>query len=247
MKKIIVAALTAFSITTATATPIDDIRMMTEQYPPYNYKVDAGILTGISVEVLDEVLSELNANKTTAQVELLPWARGYNDVQKKPKTMLFSMTHTEARDSLFKWSLPIVETNISLIALKSKKLKLKSDDDLKKLKFGVVRDDVGDQLLKEKGIPKENFQRTSDSSNVLKMLAKGRVDVFAYDENVAFWQLKKLREKTEKYEVVHVLKTGNLKFAFHKDTEQKVLDDFNAALAKVKASPRYQEILRKYK
>ena len=228
------------------AESIDDLYMMTEEYPPYNF-LDNGQLKGISVDVLAAVLKEMDAINTVENVQLLPWARGYREVQERAGTMLFSTTHTEARDSLFQWSPAIVQTKISVIALKGKGFDISSADDLKGLRIGVVRDDVGDLLLKGIGIDDSLIQRSADAKNILKKLEQNRVDVVSYDENVAFWLLKSMGKDVSRYEVLHVLKEGDLTFAFHKGTDPELIESFNAALEKVKKSPKYQEILKAYK
>ena len=45
------------------------LQMLTEDYPPYNYK-DKGKITGVGMEVLQATLKELNMQ---ADIKLWPW------------------------------------------------------------------------------------------------------------------------------------------------------------------------------
>ena len=148
--------LLVVSVVVLQGSNIDKVKIFTENYPPYNMEVN-GKLKGLSVEVLDAMLKQLNSKVSIDKVKLKPWATGYKIVLKKKNTMLFSTTRTEQREKLFKWVGPITNTNIGVIAPKSKHLKINSVDDLKKHKIGAVLKDIGEQLLISSGISKKNF------------------------------------------------------------------------------------------
>ncbi len=67
---------------------VDDLILMTEQYPPFNFKKD-GKLQGISVDMIVLMLEKIDAKLTRKNIRLLPWARGYSDVLSKKKYMSF--------------------------------------------------------------------------------------------------------------------------------------------------------------
>ena len=120
--------------------------MFTETYPPYNMKED-GKLTGLSIEVLNAVLKQLNSKQTIEDVLLTNWSRAYSIALKNNNSMVFSTTRTESREPLFKWVGPIVNTKVGAIALKDKKITINSIEDFNKYKIGAVLKDVGENNI----------------------------------------------------------------------------------------------------
>ncbi len=219
------------------------VKIFTESYPPYNFK-EGATLKGISVDILDLVLKQMKSKMTKGQISLVPWARGYRTVLENPSHMLFSTTRTAEREKLFKWVGPIIPTTVSVFARKSSGIKISGPADLKKYRIGAVKDDVGEQLLKVAGVPSSKIQTVPTLKSNVKKLAGKRIDLLAYEENVARWVMNK--EKFSDYSVVHVLKRAELYFAFNPKTPDKVVKDFQKALDQVKSSPEYQKIIKKY-
>ena len=230
--------------TGAFAGGIEDIRFMTEEYPPFNMSNADGEATGIAVDVLLGMFERLGISKTAKDIEVLPWARGYKEVQEKPNTALFCMTHTEERDPLFSWVGPVAPTRVSAFALKSKGLKIASPGDMQDLAAAVIRDDIGDSLAQSVGI--KNIDRAATNDQNIKKLNAGRVDIWIYEENVAQWQMKDFGFNPEDCEVVYVLSSAELDYAFHKDTDPALLEQLQKALDEMKADGSYQAILDQY-
>ncbi len=249
MKKLIIALFALVicfgTFTTAQATGPDDITYMTEQYPPFNYE-DGGELKGLAVDLLDAVLKEMGASKSKKDFKLLPWAQGYKRVQSETNTCLFSMTLTDARKPLFKWVGPVIATKIAIIAKKGSGVKIGSDAELGNYKFGVIRDDVGQQLLEEAGVSKDNMDITSKNESNIKKLDKGRIDAWAYEESSAKYQLKLSGMNPSDFETVYILKAGTLQFAFNEGVPDSLIADFQKALDAVKAKGIQQQIADKY-
>jgi len=230
---------------TAMASGADDITFMTEQYPPFNYD-DGSKVTGISVEILSAMLKEMGSSKTTKDFSVLPWAQGYKRVQSQPATCLFSMTLTDARKPLFKWVGPYIETNISVITKKGSGVKIDSAADLGKYTYGVIRDDIGMEMLAANGVGEGNMDITAKMDSNLKKLHKGRIDAIAYEQTSTMFQIKQTGMNTADFDVAYVLKNGGLYYAFHKDTPDALIAEFQKALDTVKANGTYQKILDSY-
>ncbi len=223
---------------------VDDIRFMTEELPPYNMKGKDGVASGIAVDVLAEIFNRVGSSKTAKDVEILPWARGYNEVQSTPNTCLFSMTYTEERKPMYKWVGPMSASRTAVIALKTKSVKVGSEADLVGLSAGVVKDDVGDSLAQKVGIAK--IEAIADNILNIKKLSSERIDVLVYEESVANWQIKDMGLNPGDYETVYVLSESHLYYAFHKDTDQALIDQLQKVLDDMKADGTYQAIVDKY-
>ena len=229
----------------ATAASVDDIVFMTEQYPPYNFEEDNRI-RGIAVDTLALMLQRAGSKQTREDIILLPWARGYKRVQSEPDTCLFSTTRTEEREHLFEWIGPIAPEAVGLIARKERNIKIDSVEDIEKHKIGTIRGDVAEQYLIIAGINVDNMERVAKTILNIRKLNHGRIDLWAYDENVAMWELKANGFNPADYESVHLLGRKNQYFACHKGTSDTVIQKLQAALDALKADGEYEKILDRY-
>lgn len=227
---------------------VDDIMMMTENYPPYNFSQD-NKLQGISVDLMEAMLKKTGSAKTRKDMHLLPWARGYYYLQNENSNCLFATTRTEEREKLFRWVGPICDTTIVLTSRKDRKVFIKTADDLKKYRIGAVIKDIGEQLLLEAGLTAKEIDTTGGSKAIFKSIKKmniDRMDAFAYEENVIKWELKRQGFDINQYETVYVLQTGELYYAFHKDTPDDIVNAFQHALNELKREGEYLKIKNAY-
>ena len=227
------------------ASSVDDIVFMTEQYPPYNLEEDDKI-QGIAVDILALMLQKVGSNQTREDIKLLPWARGYQRALSEPNTCLFSTTRTEEREELFKWVGPIAPNTVSLIARKDRKIKIESIDELKTHNIGTIRDDVAELYLIAAGVSIDSMKRVAKTILNIKKLNRGRIDLWAYGEDVAMWELKAHGFDPADYESVYVLNRKYLYFAFHKDTPDSVIQKLQAAIDTLEADGTYEKILERY-
>jgi polar amino acid transport system substrate-binding protein len=218
---------------------------MTEQYPPYNFEEDNNI-QGITVDTLVLMLQRAGSKQTREDIKLLPWARGYKRVQTEPDTCLFSTTRTEEREHLFKWVGPVAPEVVGLIARKESNIKVESVEDIKNHKIGTIRNDVAEQYLINAGVSIDDMQRVAETISNIAKLNLGRIDLWAYDENVAMWELKESGFNPADYESVHVLGRKNQYFACHKGTSDTVIQELQAALDALKEDGEYEKILDRY-
>lgn len=234
----------SFCCTVSFSANIDDFKLMSEEYPPYNMTKN-GKATGISVDMLKLMLEKIDSKLTIDDVKFLPWARSYNIVQKEKNTILFVMARTEQRENLFKWVGPVGGSKIALIAKKDKKIKINSIDDIKKYKIGSVKDDVAELALKEIGI--SNTDSISGIKAIEKSIQKldsGRIDLFAYMFELNSWNFKGFNP--ENYENVYTVKQNDFYYAFNKDTDEKIIDEMQNILDQLIIEGKLREIKSVY-
>jgi len=147
---------------------------------------------------------------------------------------------------------PIGETRIVVLAKKNQHIKINSGDDLANYSIGVILDDVGEQLVLEAGGDIEKIERATTAIALAKMLDFERIQLWAYEENVARWSIEKAGINSEKFEVVYVLHELALYYAFHRDTDDKLIEKLQKGLDKLKQNhpnngkSLYDTILMKY-
>jgi len=245
MKTLILVVMALTHSVTLSAQTVDDLTFLTEHYPPFNYEED-GKLRGIAVETLREMLKLVDTEKTVQDVKLWPWARGYSRVLNTKNTVLFSTARTEAREKLFKWVGPIAPSHVVVLAKKSRKVKVDSIEILNQYRIGVVRDDIGELLLLQMGVKKENIHQTISGISAARMLHSDRIDVWAYEEIIALWNLRIIKGNPQDYETVYSLKRAQYFYAFHKDTDEQIIKTLQEALDQLKTSGVFVKIVDKY-
>ena len=226
---------------------IDMMKLLTEEYPPYNY-TENGIVIGIAPDLMEEMLKKLDTKLTQKDIKVYPWARGYLMALKEKNTVLFAMTKTSAREKLFKWVGPIIENHNILMAKKEKNIKINSFEDINKYEVGVVRNDIAEQLLLSNGVYEKNLQEVANVISNLKKLNVDRVDLIGYTEIALKWVIKKNKYNLDDYEIVFNLtkEPSSLYFAFNKDTSDEIIEKFQNVLDEVKKEGTYDNIILKY-
>lgn len=227
------------------------LQYLTEAYPPYNYSDDS-ILRGIAVDLL--VIATLDSAHPVkrSQIRLQPWPRAYRTVLTKPNTALFSTTRTPEREKLFKWAGPIATTRVVLLARKQDGIRIHGPDDLKDKRIGSVPDDIGEQMLLSQGVAATQLQRSANATALAQQLNAGRIDLWAYEENVAFWFLRHNELDPDHFESVYVLTEGELWYAFNPAVDDRLIEELQRGIDKVRKAPgrigktRYEDILLDY-
>lgn len=231
--------------TTATA-DLSKLNFITEEYPPYNFKRD-GELQGISVDILEAIFGLTGTDLSRRDIRVLPWARGYDTALNDPNTVLFSTTRTPSRDSLFKWVGPIARDRVTLIARRDRHLSLDSIDALNASDYqvAVIREDIGAQRLREAGANPGRILQAISNTSALRMLERGRVDLWAYSEDVAFWIIEENGLEVRDYESIFTLSESDLYFALHLDTEDRLVETLQMALDELRERGDLQTIVNR--
>jgi polar amino acid transport system substrate-binding protein len=153
---------------------VTDVRVITEEFPPFNFTADQGNITGQSTEIVHEILKRLG--KST-KIEIMPWSQGYAKASEAPDIALFSVVRTPSREDKFKWVGPVGTFEQWFFKYSGLDLQISTLDDVRKVRaVGVYRDDVSHQYLAEKGFT--NLDISEDDIECVKKLSKGQIDVW---------------------------------------------------------------------
>ncbi|WDE09990.1 substrate-binding periplasmic protein [Thalassomonas haliotis] len=223
----------------------ESLHYTTEIYPPYNY-IEQGRLTGLSVEILRRIWDELAV--APQKIDVLPWARAYYDLEHQGDRVLFAMAQKKSRLNKFQWACPIIARhNGALIALKSSRITIKDISDLKQYVIGTIRDgSIEEDLIAIQGGRKSNIVRNISLAANLSLLNKGRIQLLAHQQQASPMMITQLGYNTEDYEVVYVLKSLPICFAFSLAVEPGLIEKFQQALTKVINTGEYQQLKEQY-
>ena len=97
----------------AAPSPAQTLRVLTEQWAPYNDLVDDQA-TGLSVEMVEALLKEA---RISANIEFLPWNRAYRIALETPNVLLFTIARTVNREANFNWLFKVAPREIWLYRL----------------------------------------------------------------------------------------------------------------------------------
>lgn len=228
-----------------------EISVVTEEWGPYNF-TENNRITGYSTEVVEAVLQKANL---TYIIKMYPWARAYKMALEEPNTLIYTMGRNDEREYLFKWVGPIAPRQLSLFKLKTRSdVIIRTLEDAKKYKIGVVLKDSSTQFLESKGFkcPKNLEVVTNYELNQRKLLAE-RVDLITGNEIALAFQLKQKnisfgnkKLSFEKLEKILLLIDENYWMGFSLKTSDKVVEQTQTALDTLRKESKLEEIQIKY-
>ncbi|MBN1971295.1 MAG: ABC transporter substrate-binding protein [Candidatus Delongbacteria bacterium] len=224
----------------------NELKIMTEEFPPYNFTKNDSLM-GSSSEIMHSILKQLYNESLFESIQVLPWSRAYKLLEVDPNSILFSVTRTAKRENLFKWVGPISKSRNVLLALKDSKINIATPEDLFKYKIGAMTDDAAGQLLTDKFfVPHSSIDFNPKLQTNLLKLKHGRIDLFAYDENVTRWAITKNNMDPNDYETVFVLEEGFHYIAFNPSFPDSIINLFQSTLDTLKSNGQYNKIMIKY-
>ncbi|WP_461207084.1 ABC transporter substrate-binding protein [Clostridium sp. DL1XJH146] len=243
MVGILLLALTACGSSTKTTYEkiIEDKEMtfaMTGAYPPFNFIDENGDLTGFDIDIANAIAKEIGVKSkpiTTTWDGIIAGLTG-----KKFDMIIGSMSITEERQKQVNFTTPYYYDGAQFFAIKGSGLN--SIEDLQDGKVGVVTGTTFHDALNEMDNIKEILQFESDVDNIMAA-EQGRSDGLVTGKFVGL-------QAPEKYDVDlepvgQLLYAEEIGIAIRKD-DTKLLEEVNAALAKIVEDGTYEEISNKW-
>lgn len=248
----ILPAALAGLLLTPLSTGALELSALTEPLPPLNYEVD-GKVVGFSSELLDLMAREADV---TVNKQILPWPRAYDMVGRLSNTLIYSLARTPERESQFQWVGPIGARRILLYKHSDRTdISIKSLDDARAYRIGVARESAAAKALVKQGFPINGLQDelgpgldlgAHDESNMKKFIAR-RFDLLVSLDWAAAYNAKNAGLGPDDLQAVWVLDEGlTYWYGLNLATDPEVARKLNAALQRIKADGRYQQLKQKY-
>lgn len=213
-----------------------------EEDPPFQFTGADKKPAGMVVEMVQEIQKRIKNNEP---IQIVPWARGYEEIQSKPNVVLFTMSRTAERNDLFQWVGPIAESAFAFYSKSGSKLMIKSLEDAKKVtRIGVYRNDVRDQFLTKAGFT--NLERVDDNITNVKKLMADRIDMYVSSANNIADDLKTAGYKMTDVKLQYIFLKIQLYVAMSKNTDQSIVKSWNDALDAMKKDGAFKTIFKKY-
>ena len=231
------------SLVAAIEAPTYELKIITEDWAPYNYQ-ENGQISGFSVEIVQAMMHQLGETHT---ITVYPGARGESMLDHQANIMNFSLFRTPERENRYKWIGPISQESIYFYKRKDDQRIFKSISDIKK---------VAKIAIPHKGLV-SSYVDTLKLANIHKMPQKdaqfrhvlmGRADLLANVTPLGIsYYLKQLNVDPDA-----LLKTQlkllefPLYIACSKQMPDDIINRWQSALDQVKASGEFDRIYNKY-
>lgn len=223
----------------------DDLVYYTENFPPHNYMKN-GRLQGASVDILQLIWQKLGASKNRRDIILAPWARTIKLLEKQPNMVLFGMGFSLERAKKFHWVGPYYTHELSLISKNNRPLAIPTLGYAKQFSIGVVRQDMGHQMLKTLGFQASRLDLSSDIEQLHKKFIKNRFDLICYVKNAYFKYLDHLDTDPTSFKAVYQISMMRSGFGFSRQIPLSLIQKFQTALDELKADQSVARVLEKY-
>jgi len=238
---LIVLVLWVTAVAPAQATG-PELQVITEIAPPASFIDARGNLSGLAVEVVQAIQKEIGVH---AEIQVMPWARGYHELTTNPNVALFSTTRTPARESLFHWVGPVFTTRWIMYARKGSGLNITSLEDAKSIeRIGVYRDDARAQLLRDNGF--DNLDVADRQELNLAKLLGGRVDAIVYSDLTMKEFLAKSNTDPDLVEAIFEIGSRDLYIAFSKGSDPETIHIWQEAVDQLEERGDLQRIRDKW-
>jgi polar amino acid transport system substrate-binding protein len=224
----------------------ETIKVLTEEYPPFNY-TDKGKITGLGTEVVQAVLKEINVE---GQFQSVPWARAYETTQTNENVLIYSINRSKEREKLFKWVGQITPVDFYMFSLKSRNISLSDLNSAKNLQTGTVNQDVGEQFLTAQGfVVGRNLQSSNKYELNYEKLKLGRIDLWIMNELSASYIARQAGDNPthllQKALRIPEISSGNY-MAFGLKTPDALVARFRKGLESIKKNGTYDALQKKW-
>ncbi|BBH11417.1 transporter substrate-binding domain-containing protein [Chromobacterium haemolyticum] len=152
------------------------LRLLTEDYPPFNIALEEGKIGGLSTDILRELFQRAGIPYS---MELLPWLRAYAIAQQESNSCVYSTSRTASREGQFKWVGPLVSNSWSLFAGPHSPTGVATLEDARGYTIGSYKGSGTSQYLADLGFKLELAR--ADDLNAKKLVA-GHIDFWASGE-----------------------------------------------------------------
>ncbi|KZN34338.1 hypothetical protein N480_22300 [Pseudoalteromonas luteoviolacea S2607] len=234
-----------FSIFTTELVHAKTLRIVTLEYPPYQY-LEGNMPKGIGVEIVTEVFKRL---KQPINIEFLPWGRAIRELQSGQADGIFTIYFSEKRQQTMLYSEQVlIMQSVSIFTRKDSGIRLAGNiRELSELRVGLVRNvSYGteiDTAIKSGVI--DQIVETNSGTQSFKLLLADRVDVVISNKLGGMDIVRRLGiQNSVSPTPLYELPIPSY-FAFSKNTQGKNLKaQFDKVLQAMKADGTYDAIIK---
>jgi polar amino acid transport system substrate-binding protein len=218
-----------------------EMSIITEEVASFNY-TENGKLTGVTTGVVREIARRLGID---CNIEVLPWARGYQRLRSEPNVALFTTARTPERKALFHWVGPLYVSSMAFYARSDDPRRIDSLDAARQVEsIATYKDDSAEQILKSLGFT--NLDSSNSPLSNVRKLASGRVDLWFFHSLIAPAVAREAGIEPGAIRAVHTYRKNYFYIAISKTTAPEVVREWQATLDAMKADGTFRWLTRKW-
>lgn len=208
--------------------------VVTEEWRPYNYTNDEGVIVGRATDKVREVLSMAGVNY---EIKSFPWIRAMETAKSRPNTLIYTIYRTTQREEDYEWACPLIRpVPMYFFKLKSRKdIKVTQLEDAKNYTSAVVKGSLYHEFLLKNGfITGKHLIVSAEPTSFYKPFFRGRIDLVMSTEYLMGEALAAADMEYEDVELlVEVTKANQQRgcMAFNKQTNPLIIKKVRRALA----------------
>lgn len=243
MKKIISALLLATLLANQVGTAQIYQVGIEPHYPPMEFLDEEATIVGYDVDLIHAIAENQGFE---VQLNADTWDNIFNLLENGERDIIIStVTKTPERTKLYDFSDEYFEINFSVLYDKEKLGEIKTIDDMRPYKIGVLITSSDLERLKQKGF--ENVYGYSTVFLGLKALTQGKIDILYSEDVVGGYALSHYPELNFAFNLINSDENSSSPIAIAvKKGNTELLDKLNAGLKNLKENGQLEELRQKW-
>jgi polar amino acid transport system substrate-binding protein len=154
----------------------EPLRVVTENWYPFNYLANDGKIEGRSTDYVNQLLKEAEIDYL---IEVLPWTRAMNLAETKANIAIYTILKTADREPLFHWICPIAKKQTHRIYKLSSRTEIhvNAENELKNYSVAVTRETFLHGYMINRGLKEGNIDTILQDSGLTQNDLKPIFDI----------------------------------------------------------------------
>ncbi|MGC8120244.1 substrate-binding periplasmic protein [Marinobacter sp. VGCF2001] len=238
--------LAALLVLTGCATASEQLRIYTEQYPPYNMTTNGQPfahsefeITGLCTDVLKALMEKAQVGYS---IKLRDLSYGMNRSQKHEDHGIYCVSKTAEREPFFEWVGPLSSIQWTLFAKPDSEMQLDNLEDARDYLIGGYKGDVMTGYLEDNGF---NISAITNNGLNAKRLVQGQIDLWVADGLAGPYLAADASDVTGLTPVL-VFRETPMYLAINKNSDPELIDALRSAYQTMKDNGEIDTISRSY-
>ncbi|SFD14734.1 substrate-binding periplasmic protein [Pseudoalteromonas denitrificans] len=219
----------------------EELLVVTENWPPYNYLNKQGKLIGDSTKVIKEILAQTDI---TYKTHVYPWARSFQIAAHRKNTLIYSIYKTDERANKFYWYCPITRpTPMHFYKMsKNTSIQVNNIEQAKQFVIGLIRGDWSQAYLQDLDFKVgEQLDLAAEMSINTNKLIAGRIDLIINSDLGMALELQKMNlpiNSVTKLFTIDLSGQAEICMAINKDSSKDLIQKITLAFESFKNSQK---------
>ena len=241
MKVVTLMLLAALSVSLQAQGYERQITIAAPEYAPYVSETLAG--NGWAWEIIE---AAFEGSAFATQLRILPWSRALRLAEEGAVDALYIANKTPERERWALFSDPVGDEVSVFWIQRDSQLDYDSLEQIRTLNIGTLRNSSQMDMLQRQGL---KVVPLNDFSQGIGMLSKHRLDLMLADRDVVLNLMHANPSLANRIKTIGLpvsVKSFHLAVSRLNPQHQRIVDNFNQGLARIRADGSYNKILRKY-